>query len=274
MRFRRRRVGMQAGGPNDLHRHLTAMSDDKLVLWSMLTLSFSTGVLDAATYLGLHGVFTANMTGNLIFVGLGITEQATVPVLRALLALGGFAVGAAAAGRLLRRSAARLRGDQDISLTILFVGLLLAASSVSLAFGMRSEGMLNTVTVALAFAMGVQAMAARRVGVGDVTTIVVTSTLAGLMGENPATGRSATGSLTVRRALAVTTMGLGAVTGAFLMLISVEIAIAVSALLTLGVAGLLSVRGYVLSSPGRPERTWASRLSGPRRWRGGSEARV
>ena len=269
MRFRRRRVGMQAGGPNDLHRHLTAMSDDKLVLWSMLTLSFSTGVLDAATYLGLHGVFTANMTGNLIFVGLGITEQATVPVLRALLALGGFA-----AGRLLRRSAARLRGDQDISLTILFVGLLLAASSVSLAFGMRSEGMLNTVTVALAFAMGVQAMAARRVGVGDVTTIVVTSTLAGLMGENPATGRSATGSLTVRRALAVTTMGLGAVTGAFLMLISVEIAIAVSALLTLGVAGLLSVRGYVLSSPGRPERTWASRLSGPRRWRGGSEARV
>lgn len=237
------------------------MSVDKLVLGSMLTLSFSTGVLDAATYLGLHGVFTANMTGNLIFLSLGITGQATVPVLRAILALGGFAAGAAAAGRLLRRSAARLRGDQDISLTILFVGVLLAASSVSLALGTRSDEMLNASTLALAFAMGVQALAARRVGVADVTTVVVTSTLAGLMGENLATGRAVSSSLTIRRALAVTTMGLGAVTGALLMLISVETAIAVSALLTLSVAGLLSVRVYVSSSPGKPRQTWASRPS-------------
>lgn len=249
------------------------MSVDKLVLWSMLTLSFSTGVLDAATYLGLHGVFTANMTGNLIFVSLGITAQATVPVLRALLALGGFAAGAAVAGRLLRSSAARPGGDRDISLTILFVGLLLAACSLSLALSMRREGILDTLTVALALAMGVQAMAARRVGVGDVTTVVVTSTLAGLMGENPATGRSADSSLTIRRTLAVTMMGFGAVTGALLMLISVETAIAVSALLTLGVAGLLSIRGYVSSSHERSARLWARRLSGPRRWRGSIEAR-
>ena len=107
--------------------------------------------------------------------------------------------------------------------------------------------MLDTLTVVIAFAMGVQAMAARRVGVGDVTTVVVTSTLAGLMGENRVTGRSA-GGLTIRRALAVVTMALGAVTGAFLMLVSVEVAVGASGLLTLAAAGLLTVRGIVLRS--------------------------
>ena len=63
----------------------------------MLTLSFGTGVLDAATYLGLHQVFTANMTGNVVFVGLGLADTADVPLLRAALALVGFVAGATAA---------------------------------------------------------------------------------------------------------------------------------------------------------------------------------
>ncbi len=217
------------------------MRPEKYAVGSMLTLSFSTGILDAATYMGLHGVFTANMTGNLIFVSLGVTGQASVPVLRALLALGGFALGAAAGGRLLRRNAARPAGDDRRALlSICLVAVLLSASSVVLAVGSRSPELLDAMTIALAFAMGVQALAARRVGVGDVTTVVVTSTLAGLMGEAPATGRSADGALTGRRALAVATMGLGAVSGAFLVLVSVEAAISASALLTLLAAGLLA----------------------------------
>jgi uncharacterized membrane protein YoaK (UPF0700 family) len=221
---------------------------DRFVLCSMLTLSFSTGVLDAATYLGLHGVFTANMTGNLIFVGLGATGQATVPVLRAVLALCGFAVGAAVAGRLLRRSASRPAHDPSAGYSVLLVALLLVASAVWLAVGPTGTVVLDTLTAVMAFAMGVQAMAARRVGVGDVTTVVVTSTLAGLMGDNPATGGSASGGLTLRRVLAVTTMGLGAVAGAFLMKASVEVAVGVAGLLTLAAAALLTVRGYALRS--------------------------
>jgi uncharacterized membrane protein YoaK (UPF0700 family) len=225
------------------------MASGKWVLWSMLTLSFSTGVLDAATYLGLHGVFTANMTGNLILVSLGVTGQASIPVLRAFLALGGFAMGAAAAGRLLRAGATRPPSETRICLAVLTVGLLLAGSSLVLFLGAGSTWLLDSLTVVLAFAMGAQAIAARRVGVGDVTTVVVTSTLAGLMGENPVTGRSADGALTGRRALAVATMGLGAVTGALLMLTSVEVAVAVSALLTLAVAGVLAVRSRGSNRP-------------------------
>ena len=213
------------------------MAKDRWVVWSMLTLSFTTGILDAATYLGLHGVFTANMTGNLIFISLGITGEATIPVLRAFLALGGFALGAAAAGRFLRPGFAQWR----IPVSILFVGVTLAVCALAHGLGSGSTAVLDALTVALAFAMGVQAMAARRVGVGDVTTVVVTSTLAGLFGENRVTGRSADGALTVRRGLAVATMGLGAVVGALLMHVAVEVAIVVPAVLTVGVAGVLTV---------------------------------
>jgi uncharacterized membrane protein YoaK (UPF0700 family) len=214
------------------------MKNDRWVVWSMLTLSFTTGILDAATYLGLHGVFTANMTGNLIFISLGITGEATVPVIRALLALGGFAIGAAAAGRLLRPGF----GDWRIPAGILFVGVTLAACALAHGLSTGSALVLDALTVALAFAMGVQAMAARRVGVGDVTTVVVTSTLAGLMGENRLTGRSADRALTARRALAVATMGVGAVVGALLMRVAVEVAIAVPAVLTFAVAAVLTAR--------------------------------
>jgi uncharacterized membrane protein YoaK (UPF0700 family) len=213
--------------------------------WAMLTLSFSTGVLDAATYLGLHGVFTANMTGNLIFVSLGLAGQASVPVLRAVLALGGFALGAAVSGRLLRGGASSAQADRRLPSTLLLVAMLLAGSAVTLAVGGRGALLLDVLTVLMAFAMGVQAMVARRVGVGDVTTVVVTSTLAGLMGENSATGRTADRALTVRRALAVLTMALGAVTGAFLLSLSIVVAVALSSLLILVGAGALVLGGRV-----------------------------
>ncbi|VEG55048.1 Predicted membrane protein [Mycolicibacterium aurum] len=234
------------------------MKNDRWVVWSMLTLSFTTGILDAATYLGLHGVFTANMTGNLIFISLGITDEATVPVFRAFLALGGFGVGAAAAGRLLRRTETGSFGDWRVGVSVLFVAVVLAACALAHGLSVGSALVLDTLTVALAFAMGVQAMAARRVGVGDVTTVVVTSTLAGLMGENRLTGRSADRSLTSRRALAVATMGVGAVVGALLMHVSVELAIAVPAVLTFCVAAVLTMRARRSTVSGTSARTHSS----------------
>ena len=141
------------------------------------------------------------------------------------------------------------------------MALLLVASAVWLAVGPTCTVVLDALTAVMAFAMGVQAMAARRIGVGDVTTVVVTSTLAGLMGDNPATGGSASGGLTLRRLLAVTTMGLGAVAGAFSMKASVEVAVGVAGVLTLAAAGLLTVRGIVL----RSQQTWGP-APGHLRW--------
>ena len=47
---------------------------------SLLALAFTTGLIDAASYLGLGHVFTANMTGNVVLLGFGIAGAAGLPV--------------------------------------------------------------------------------------------------------------------------------------------------------------------------------------------------
>lgn len=213
---------------------------DRVTTWSMLVLSFGTGGLDAATYLGLHGVFTANMTGNVVFVGLGVAQDASVPLLRAGLALGGFVLGAAVVGLVQRGRDARPDADGVAGTVFLLAGLLLASTAWFLHRGGLDVLTLDLLTGGLGFAMGAQAVAARRVGVGDVSTVVVTSTIAGFAAEAPWVGRRADGATTLRRLGAVLSMGAGAVAGAFLLRVGVGAAVALSAglLLLVGTVGL------------------------------------
>jgi uncharacterized membrane protein YoaK (UPF0700 family) len=69
-----------------------------LLALSLLTLV--TGLVDAACYLGLGRVFTANMTGNVVLLAFGAAGAQGLPVLAPTVSLVVFLVGAAAGGRL------------------------------------------------------------------------------------------------------------------------------------------------------------------------------
>lgn len=217
---------------------------DGLSTTMMLALSFGTGALDAATYLGLHEVFTANMTGNVVFIGLGLADAEEVPLLRASLALLGFVVGASTAGLLQRGRAARPNADGVSALVLLLATGVVATCAVVLAWPDLELGVvgLDALTGALGWAMGAQAVAARRVAVGDVSTVVVTSTLAGLFAEGAWSGATAGRAVTLRRAGAVLTMGGGAVTGAFLLRWGIAVPVAVTAGVLLVVTVLMLAR--------------------------------
>src|SRR3954471_22855808 len=79
---------------------------DRLHVGLMLTLSFTTGIVDAVGYLGLDRVFTANMTGNVVILGMALAGADDLPVLGPALALAGFLGGAAVGGRVLRSAPA------------------------------------------------------------------------------------------------------------------------------------------------------------------------
>jgi hypothetical protein len=68
------------------------------VALSLLTLV--TGLVDAACYLGLGRVFTANMTGNVVLLAFGAAGAQGLPVLAPTVSLLVFLVGATAGGRL------------------------------------------------------------------------------------------------------------------------------------------------------------------------------
>lgn len=181
----------------------------------LLVLTFTTGIVDAVGYLGLDRVFVANMTGNVVILGMALAGGDDLPVAGPLLGLAGFFLGALIGGRLTHSAP---RGWVRVS-TVAFgvTGTLATGLGISAALVPPSEGTPwgFTVTGVLAIAMGLQAAAARRIAVKDVTTVVVTSTLTGLAADSRLARGD--GENWPRRFLAVALILGGAAVGALLL---------------------------------------------------------
>lgn len=207
---------------------------DRLHLGLMLALTFSTGVIDAVGYLGLDRVFTGNMTGNVVILGMALTGANGLPIVGPIIALALFMVGAALAGRMLRS----MPVGWSTRTTGLLIGVgvvLLAAATAVLIVADPSEPIKLSVTGALGLAMGTQAGAARQIGVKDVTTVVVTSTIVGLAFDSVFGARTG-GHPWPRRALAVVLIGAGAAAGALLLQVHIGLGMAAAALISVVVA--------------------------------------
>jgi uncharacterized membrane protein YoaK (UPF0700 family) len=184
-------------------------------LWLMLVLTFTTGINDAVGYLGLDKVFTGNMTGNVVVLGMALAGGSGLPVVGPSLALVGFMAGAAVGGRALRYAGAAWT-PRTTALFATVAALMLVLAVVLLVAGdSPTDGVQVTVTTVAAVAMGAQAAAARHVAVKDVTTVVVTSTITGLAADSRFGSRRGGG--TVRRFSAVGLMLLGAAVGVLLL---------------------------------------------------------
>jgi uncharacterized membrane protein YoaK (UPF0700 family) len=217
--------------PGSLRR--AALSIRHPLARALLVLTFTTGVIDAVSYLGLGRVFTGNMTGNVVLLGFGIAGSAGLTVVGPLISLGAFLVGAGAGGLLADRLGDRHREHVARALAIEF--LLVAATAVLAAVvDVHARAVSGyTVIALLALAMGVRNATIRRIGVPDLTTTVLTLTLTGLAADSPATGGS--GKDALRRTAAVLAMLAGALAGALLLkssLVLPLIAAAVGALAT------------------------------------------
>jgi uncharacterized membrane protein YoaK (UPF0700 family) len=201
---------------------------------ALLVLTFSTGLVDAVSYLGLGRVFTANMTGNVVLLGFGIAGSAGLPVVAPLVSLGAFLAGSAIGGVLAARTGDRHAQHVARALTI-EIGLILVAAIIAAATDVRPSTFLGDAVIALlALAMGVRNATVRRLGVPDLTTTVLTMTLTGLAADSRLAGGSGQGS--VRRIAAVLAMLCGAVAGALLLEISLVPPLVAAAALALVVA--------------------------------------
>jgi uncharacterized membrane protein YoaK (UPF0700 family) len=184
----------------------------------LLVLTFSTGLVDAVSYLGLGRVFTANMTGNIVLLGFGIAGSVGLPVVAPLVSLGAFLVGSAVGGAMATRIAHRHAQHVARALGI-ETALVLAAAIVAATADVEPSTVSGDAVIALlALAMGVRNATVRRLAVPDLTTTVLTMTLTGLAADSRVAGGPGRGS--VRRIAAVLAMLLGAIAGALLLKIS------------------------------------------------------
>jgi uncharacterized membrane protein YoaK (UPF0700 family) len=213
--------------------HVRAVRTDagSMQLRLMLALTFSTGIVDAVGFLGLDRVFTANMTGNVVILGMALVGADGLPVMGPLLALLGFMAGAALSGRALRRSSDGW--GSRVTAVLTGVGALCMGLGVALLVDVDVE-LTWVITALLGLAMGMQAAAARFLAVKDVTTVVITSTITGLAADSMlGSGRGGSGA---RRVWAVLLMLAGAAVGAALVQWHVAAGVLLTGLLVLVVA--------------------------------------
>ena len=104
--------------------------------WVLGVLTVTTGLVDAVSVLGLGRVFTANMTGNIVFLGFAATGVPGFSVARAVVSLAGFVVGAMLGGRLGVAIAGVSHRRWLLTVAVVEAGLFFVTMFVAIGYGM------------------------------------------------------------------------------------------------------------------------------------------
>jgi uncharacterized membrane protein YoaK (UPF0700 family) len=151
----------------------------------LVGLAFSSGAVDAISYLALGKVFTAFMTGNIVFLGLRLGHTDVQDVVRVTAALLAFAAGAFVAVKLVTSTMGDAVWPRRVSVAlgvgavaqVVFLALWIAVS------GRPSTGVGHVLTAVSALAMGLQTGAVVSLGLRGVFTTAATATVVNLMGD-------------------------------------------------------------------------------------------
>jgi uncharacterized membrane protein YoaK (UPF0700 family) len=147
----------------------------------VLLFTFAAGSVDAVTYLAAH-VFTANMTGNAVLMGIYVGQGRGAAALHSLVALivfiGGVVLGAMLAGE---------GGDKAQTLVavrreVIVETAILALFALTFLLPLPSESPWVTLLLIIlsALAMGVQSAAVKRLHLPGIATTYITGTLTNL----------------------------------------------------------------------------------------------
>ncbi|MFD7896819.1 YoaK family protein [Streptomyces sp. NPDC059568] len=201
---------------------------------ALLSMTFASGLVDAVSYLRLGHVFVANMTGNVVFLGLSIAKAHHLSVVGPVVALTAFVLGTFLGGRLNKHFGRRPR----FWLAAAFAGqaALLALTAALVGTGvLRAEGRATLLIVALLGACcGLQNATVGLLAPRDLTTSVLTRTLTALTSQS--VFGAGTGAKPHRRAGSVVAVFAGAATGGLLLQVTLAGVIGLAAVAVMGAA--------------------------------------
>jgi uncharacterized membrane protein YoaK (UPF0700 family) len=200
-----------------------------------------TGLADAVSFLALGRVFTANMTGNVVLLAFAIAGTEGLSIPRSVTALVAFVLGALIGGRMATAMSSGPRYRWTGTAFGIEATLLLAATAIAGCYGngfwAAATGVYSVIVLS-GLAMGVRNATVRKLGVPDLTTTVLTLTITGLAADSTLGGGSNPGWK--RRTAAVAAMFTGAALGAWLLLYSIAVPLALATVVT----GLCAVAAY------------------------------
>ena len=214
--------------------------------WLIGALTVSSGAVDVISFLGLGKIFTAFMTGNIAFLGMGIAGYPGAPrIVSVLASMAGFAGGIYLATRIVTpsRQGAAHAGKQPTGVvwpqrTTFALGISLLAHLCFLVIwfatsGRPGESAIPVLLAVWALAMGMQSAAVRRLNVGGVFTTAATATFIFLVGDFA--NRPLTGDERRRLVGVLASLVIGATAGGLLLRYAPIFAPALPLIITAGV---------------------------------------
>src|SRR5258705_2481007 len=192
-----------------------------------------TGLIDAISYLVLGHLFTANMTGNVVFLAFSVAGAPGLSITRSLTALVAFLAGALIGGGVATRLSGVLTPSWITTALSLESALLLLATLAAINFrgSLGSSFQLYSIIVLTACAMGIRNATVRKMAIPDLTTTVLTLTITGLAADSRFAGGAS--PRWRRRLLAVLVMFAGAASGTLLLKRSLVLPLAIATLLSI-----------------------------------------
>ncbi|WP_263354771.1 YoaK family protein [Acidicapsa acidisoli] len=157
---------------------------ERILHGSLYCLTFVTGLVDAGSYVAMGHVFTANMTGNVVFLGFAFGGVPGLSIGRSATALGFALVGGFLAGKLDSWLGRRRRNIWLAAALAIEAILLLGAMTVSWYSESRGGQQISTALYGIialtALGMGMRNGTVRLLAVPELTTTVLTLTVAAL----------------------------------------------------------------------------------------------
>ena len=206
----------------------------------LVALTFSSGVIDAISFLLLGKTFSAFMTGNLVFLGMRLAHGDGPALSFVLSSISAFAFGAYLGTRLSSPTSVGVWSRQVSTTLLLTAGSQLLFIMIWVNAGARPTADLTAILLAVsALGMGLQTAAVRSLAVKGVFTTAATFTLVALAGD-------LAGSRPSREALRIASVLVGLIAGAATGFLLLSAAPAYAPILPLAVTLTVVAAGLVV----------------------------
>ncbi|HEY6349057.1 MAG TPA: YoaK family protein [Candidatus Angelobacter sp.] len=148
---------------------------------TILLFTWAAGCVDAIVYMAGH-VFTANMTGNAVLLGISLGTDLSMAAVRSLVALITFILGVLAGAVLVGEKGHGIpwKGVR-IAVMVEMAVMAMFASIFFLPFPLTMEWMVQALIVLSAFAMGLQSATVKRLNLPGIATTYITGTMTSLI---------------------------------------------------------------------------------------------
>jgi uncharacterized membrane protein YoaK (UPF0700 family) len=149
----------------------------------VLLLTWVAGSVDAISYFGLAHVFTANMTGNTVLLGLALGQGQGLAAIRSVFALVGYMAGVALGVMIMGGSSSSIDANRFVPRALLAEGLVLTMFTVTWHVPALARTPISkpALIVLSAIAMGIQSAAVRKLKLPGIVTTFITGTITSLV---------------------------------------------------------------------------------------------